>query len=94
MTVKLEAELKIPDCGDVLAPKARTAAENALAGARDILVGVESVANQQESFAGVRKDAPVADYVKSALDNRKGLATHVVFIKRIKVIAAKQFATA
>ena len=92
---KLEEEMKIPDGGeDTLAPKSRTAAETALARARDILLEVEEVAKEEKSLTDVRKNAPVEEYVKSVVDNRKGLVTHAAFIKRVKAIAAKQFPTA
>ena len=93
-TAKLEDELKVPEGGDdVLAPMARAAAQTAITNASAMQDDLGDVANETKSLADVREATPVEDYVKSAADKKKALAHHVLFIKRIKTIAAKQFGT-
>ena len=92
---KVQDELKVPNGGDdVLAPKARTATQNAITTATIIQEQLTDVANEKQTLAEVRKEQSVEDYVKSVLESKKALAQQVTFIKKIKTIAAKQFAIA
>ena len=78
-STKLEKELR-----EVLAPKARTATQNAITTATIIQEQLTDVANEKQTLAEVRKEQSVEDYVKSVLESKKALAHQVTFIKKIK----------